>query len=100
MFKTILVPFAFDPGSQAALAFAQTIVEPGGRIHLVHVVEDVMVGEPYDAFIAMGDVTDAIDDKLTALEREVAGSVRMTHSVVKGSIWRGVLDAAKRAKSE
>ena len=100
MFKRILVPFAFDTGSQAALTFAQHVAGAGGTIHLVHVVEDIILGAAYEAYVDIGDIAQACEDKLAEIASAGAGAARINWSIEKGSTWRGVLAAGEDREAD
>ncbi|MDT8342966.1 MAG: universal stress protein [Thermohalobaculum sp.] len=95
MYKNILVPVALDHAEkgQAALAVARQLLDGGGRITLLHVMEEI---PGYAAsHLPEGTLRRNEDAAATALGELAAGAGDVTAKVVWGHSGRTILDFAE-----
>lgn len=100
MYKNILVPVALDHAEKgrAALAVARRLLEPGGHITLLHVMEEI---PGYAAsHLPEGTLRRNEDAAVAGLHELVGAAGDVTAKVVWGHSGRTILDFAEDTKSD
>ena len=101
MYKNILVPIVFDhdPSEKEALAVANSLVGSGGKITLLHIVEEMPVY--LSAQLPKDFMKSAIDEsksKLKAIAKE--SSIPVGVAVEIGHSSRTILDHAEKSETD
>lgn len=94
MYKNIMVPVAFEDGTDAkverAMEIARALSAEGARVTLLHVMEQIPgYAISYLPAEYSHQVRKAIEDELTALAAQIEGGVGL---VVEGHSGRTILD--------
>lgn len=99
-FQDILVPIDFSPNSLRALDFAVSLVEPGGEIYLLHVIDSAFVERlSEEGFSEAETAMSAMRTKAEARLEEVIGGLssneaQLDSMVVVGKPFSEILRVA------
>ena len=97
MYQNILVPIAFDHDERAetAIKAAKTLVDEGGRVVLLHVLEEIPpFAATYIPLDTMNHSKSEADQKLSELAANAGNGVEAT--VIWGHAARTILDHAEK----
>jgi len=95
MYKNILVPVALDHGPHTgeALSIAGELLDQGGRITALNVLE--AVPSYVTQYLPEGQERKTHDDAVTALKAELGGVANVTPVVVTGHAGRTIVEFAQ-----
>ena len=98
MYDRILIAMALDHGlSPQMFDLARKLLNPGGELHAVHVIEATYgLGHPQER-----EFQDVVTDKAAALMKDkLAGHDDVKGHIVKGSIYRSIVKLAEEQSAD
>ena len=104
MYKNILVPLDFSPGSDKALQAAATLARSmGGKLKVITVLPDYgfsTVAQHFPKDAQEKARTEALEKLKSYVEEQGAGDVLGETLVCQGSIYKQILDTADSCKAD
>lgn len=93
MFAKILVPVDFGACSAHATEFAGRLVDPGGSLHLVYVLDEAIV-LPFDGQFDLSDIEEAAARSLDELAHKTAEglSAKVETEILHGTVSEEILE--------
>jgi len=98
--RTVLMPTDFSAPANRALEYAKSIAENfHAALHVLHVEEDIAIGDPMLTASALADIQEAAESFPTriaaAFTAEERSRLKLVTAVVRGSPHDAILDYAK-----
>lgn len=104
MYKNILVPLDFSPGSDKAIQAAATLARSmGGKLNVVTVLPEYgysTVAQHFPKDAQEKARVDALEKLKSYVEEQGAGDVLGELSATQGSIYKKILDIAESSKAD
>jgi len=105
-FQKVLVPLDFSASSEHALAFAAELLEDGGQLDIVHVMENEIHPAYYSSdVVSLFDFmphlrTHTQESMQKIVKKNVQRVPNIHYHIAEGSVYKNILEISDRAKSD